>query len=105
MIKENINNTKRWLKQLSTNRFVFYKSPILLLLFLLIVSSCGEPEIKILRADRRHIDTTVSNQIELMGPMLDSICESKQAILIQKAIDSILAERKKREERLRLKKE
>ncbi|MEM6318336.1 MAG: hypothetical protein AAF960_11745 [Bacteroidota bacterium] len=105
MIQNNSNNAKRWVEQLSTDRFVFCTYVSLVALFSLVISSCGEPEIKLLRADRRHIDTVVDNQIKLMEPMLDSLCEANQAVLLQKAVDSIVAERKKREERLRLKKE
>lgn len=74
--------------------------------FLLLTSlgliSCGEPEIKLTRADRKSIDTIVSRQLDSISPILDSLCDVESETIIQKAVDSIMKERRIKEERLRL---
>ncbi len=95
---------KRSIEQPSTDRFVFSRVVFsLLLLPYLSFFSCGEPEIKLTRADRRTIDTLVNYQLDSISPILDSICLADKTTFIQRAADSIMLERKKREERLRLK--
>lgn len=94
---------KRSVEQPSTDRFIFYKvGSAFLFLLCLSLFSCGEPKIELNRAARRIVDTLVNRQLDSISPILDSICLADKAIFIQQAADSIMQERKKREERLRL---
>lgn len=96
---------KRSVEQLSAGRFVFWRMVSLLLLpFSINISSCGEPEIKLTRADKRTVDTLVNYQLDSISPILDSTCLANKDFLVQKIADSIILERKRKEERLRLKK-
>jgi len=103
--KRNISYTtiKRLVEQASINRFVFCKI-ILVFCFALLLNlgACGEPEIKLDRAARRTIDTLVNYELDSITPILDSLCKNTRVDFIQHAVDSIIAERKKKEERLRL---
>ena len=100
--KEIKYTSKRLVEQTSTSRFVFSSLLIVLVITLLLgESACGEPEIKLTRADRKHIDTLVNHQLDSIGPMLDSLCKVTRAELIQQAVDSIVQERQEKEKRLR----
>lgn len=102
--KKSYNTTiKRSVELTSADRFVFPKQ-LLCFCWLLIFSlgACGEPEIKLDRAARRTIDTLVNNQLDSIGPILDSLCDATRDSFIQHAVDSIVEERKRKEERLRL---
>jgi len=72
------------------------------IIFLTGILSCGEPEIKLNRADRRSIDTLVNNQLDSISPILDSLCFEETDVIVERAVDSIVKERQKQEERLRL---
>ena len=86
-----------------SNCFGFFNTLNTLIFFILLsFSSCGEPEIKLTRADRKAIDTLVNHQLDSISPILDSLCRERSGELVQKAVDSIILERKKKEERLRL---
>ena len=102
--KIQIYTTKRSFEIYSTDRFVFFKNSACLILFLSLIGifSCGEPEIKLNRADRKSIDTLVNNQLDSISPILDSLCFEETEVIIEKAVDSIVKERQKQEERLRL---
>lgn len=106
MPQRNIKNstTIRSVEQLSADRFVFLKFfMVAVICFCMSLFSCGEPAIKLNRADKRMIDTLVNYQLDSISPILDSICLADKEKFIQQAADSIMQERKKREERLRLK--
>ncbi len=75
---------------------------LILFIFLTAIFSCGEPEIKLNRADRKAIDTLTNNQLDSISPILDSLCIVEKEIFIKKAVDSIIKERQEQEERLRL---
>ena len=75
---------------------------LILFIFLIGIFSCGEPEIKLNRADRKAIDTLTNNQLDSISPILDSLCIVEKEIFIKKAVDSIMKERHEQEERLRL---
>ncbi len=96
-------NLKRLVEQTSASRFIFGQI-IIAFIFVLFFggSACGEPEIKLDRAARRTIDTLVNYQLDSISPILDSLCKSTRGDFIQQAVDSIVEERKKKEERLRL---
>ncbi len=108
--------TKRSFEAHSIDRFIFSKSIaipialwfrslhsfIILLILLFGISSCGEPEIRLTRADRKTIDTLVNNQLDSISPILDSLCFEETEMIIKRAVDSIVKERQKQEERLRL---
>lgn len=95
--------SKRSVEQVSADRFVFYQ-PFLCFcwVFLFSLGACGKPEIKLDRAARRTIDTLVNYQLDSISPILDSLCKATQDDFIQHAVDSIVKERQKKEERLRL---
>ncbi len=95
--------SKRSVEVCSTDRFVFYQ-PFLCFCSILLFSlgACGEPEIKLDRAARRSIDTLVNYQLDSISPILDSLCKNTRDDFIQHAVDSIVKERQKKEERLRL---
>jgi len=94
---------KRLVEQASANRFVFGKIMTVLIFAILFGgSACSEPEVKLNRAARRAIDTLVNNQLDSISPILDSLCRTTRGDFIQQAVDSIVAERQKKEERLRL---
>jgi len=65
------------------------------------LSACEEPEIKLTRADKKHIDTLTTNALKSIEPMLDSLCLHQKDSIVQVALDSILTTRRKKEERLR----
>ncbi|MFK7979854.1 MAG: hypothetical protein AB8G86_07730 [Saprospiraceae bacterium] len=94
---------KRLVGQVSTSRFIFGQ---IIAVFIVVLffggSACGEPEIKLDRAARRTIDTLVNYQLDSISPILDSLCKNTRGDFIQQAVDSIVEERKKKEERLRL---
>ena len=69
--------------------------------FILALSACGESEIKLLRADKKAIDTLTTNALRNLDPILDSLCIYNKDSIKQIAIDSILLAREKQEERLR----
>ena len=119
--------SKRLVEQASANRFVFNRNNVLKngrksasrtsssgstnlslsaicfsLVIILGLGACGEPEIKLDRAARRTIDTLVNYQLDSISPILDSLCKNTREEVIQHAVDSIVKERQKREERLRL---
>lgn len=94
--------TERSFEIYSTDRFVFFKSIILLIIFFSSIFSCSEPEIKLSRADQKTIDTLVNNQLDSISPILDSLCFEETDVIIKRAVDSIVKERQKQEERLRL---
>ena len=103
--KEKLYNStiKRSVEQTSAGRFVFSRRLFYFCLLLLFsFSACSEPEIKLDRAARRTIDTLVNHQLDSIGPILDSLCDATKEEFIQQAVDSIVMERKKKEERLRL---
>jgi len=101
-IKYNIL-TERSVEQPSADRFVFLKIATAFILFAYInLCACGEPEIKLTRADRRTVDTLVNYQLDSISPILDSICLAEKENIVQTIADSIILERKKKEERLRL---
>ena len=111
MAQKIIKHTSKWLvERTSADRFVFNSIPLklfvkplyLLLILLFSCSACGEPEIKLDRAARRTIDTLVNYQLDSIGPMLDSLCKATKDDFIQQAVDSIMQERRQKEERLRL---
>ena len=78
------------------------KSLLLLFIgFILALSSCGESGNKLLRADKKAIDTLTANALRSIEPMLDSLCIYNKDSIQKVAIDSILLARKKQEERLR----
>ncbi len=94
---------KRLVEQASVSRFIFCKlRTVFMLAFLLGGSACGEPAIKLDRAARKAVDTLVNNQLNVISPMLDSLCQVTRDDFIQQAVDSIVKERQKKEERLRL---
>ena len=96
-------NLKRLVEQTSANRFIF--GPIITaFIFALFFggNACGAPEIKLDRAARRTIDTLVNYQLDSISPILDSLCKNTREDFIQQAVDSIVAERKKKEKRLRI---
>ena len=96
---------KRSVERVSADRFVFLKIATAFILFAYInLCACGEPEIKLDRAARRTIDTLVNYQLDSIRPILDSLCTATKEEVIQQAVDSIVRERKKKEERLRLNK-
>jgi len=74
----------------------------IIFIFIIGIYSCSEPEIKLTRADRRVVDTLVNNQLDTISPMLDSLCIVNKKVIIKNAVDSIVKERQKQEERLRL---
>ncbi len=108
--------TERSFEVHSTDRFVLFKrlgNPFafrfknlyffsMALIFFSGLFSCSEPEIKLSRADRKGIDTLVNNQLDTISPMLDSLCVVNKEMIIKNAVDSIVKERQKQEERLRL---
>ena len=101
--KKYISKIKRSVEQSSADRFVYIQALFSLLLILLLsLNSCDEPEIKLNRAARRTIDTLVNYQLDSITPILDSLCATQRDSIIQNAVDSIMQERKKKEERLRL---
>lgn len=75
----------------------------IVLVFLFVFTSCGEPEIKLTRAEKRIIDTLVNYQLDSIKPILDSICAVQSDLMIERAADSIVLERRRKEERLRIK--
>jgi len=96
---------KRSVERVSADRFVFSQQLFYFCLLLLFgLGACGEPEIKLDRAARRTIDTLVNYQLDSIRPILDSLCTATKEEVIQQAVDSIVRERKKKEERLRLNK-
>jgi len=117
--KIQIYNTKRSFEVYSTDRFVFSKNNRLysgssfhttyskiinsiIFIFLIGIFSCSEPEIKLSRADRKAVDTLTNNQLDSISPILDSLCIVNKKVIIKNAVDSIVKERQKQEERLRL---
>ncbi|MEM1123911.1 MAG: hypothetical protein AAGJ18_25965, partial [Bacteroidota bacterium] len=114
--------TKRLVENTSANRFVLLQNQLytyrrvqslywikrrpsssaLLILLTFSLFSCGEPEIKLTRADRRTVDTLVNYQLDSISPILDSLCKVNEEAFVRQVADSIMAERKKKEERLRL---
>lgn len=94
---------KRSVEQVSADRFVFSQGLLYFCLLLFFsLGACGEPEIKLDRAARRTVDTLVNHQLDSIGPILDSLCDATKEEVIQQAVDSIVKERKRKEERLRL---
>ena len=80
------------------------KMPVLLLSLLLLLgssSSCVKGEVKLSRADKKVKDTLVTNELKVIKPILDSLCELRRDSLVRHAVDSITAVRKLKEERLR----
>ena len=65
------------------------------------LSACGPTEIKLTRADKKNIDTLTTNAILSMEPLLDSLCLHQKDSILEVALDSILEERRIKEERLR----
>ncbi len=74
---------------------------LIFLSFSIAFSACGPPENKLLRADKKAIDTLTTNALRSLEPILDSLCNHNKDSIKQVAIDSILLARKKQEERLR----
>ncbi|GEM_PF-4282322 len=97
------NGLKRASRTSSSGSSNFNLKPIYFSFILLFsLSACEEPEIKLDRAARRTIDTLVNYQLDSISPILDSLCKATKEDVIQHAVDSIVKERQKREERLRL---
>lgn len=96
-------NIKRLDKQNLSNRFSFAKERIILFVFIASgLLSCGEPEIRLTRAERKMIDTLFNHKIDSISPIIDSLCNAEKSVLVQQAADSIIKERKQKEMRLRL---
>jgi len=94
---------KRLVEQVSIDRFIFYQIiPFFCFALFFNLGACGAPEIKLDRAARRTVDTLVNHQLDSISPMLDSLCKTNRDDFIHHAVDSIMEERKKKEERLRL---
>lgn len=94
---------KRLVEQASIDRFIFYKIiPTFCFALFFSISACEEPTIKLDRAARRTVDTLLNYQLDSISPILDSLCRTTRDDFIQHAVDSIVKERKKKEERLRL---
>ena len=74
---------------------------LIFLSFSIAFSACGPPENKLLRADKKAIDTLTTNALRSLEPILDRLCNHNKDSIKQVAIDSILLARKKQEERLR----
>lgn len=102
---------KRFDEHTSSDRFVFKRlryflnfNKLVNISFILLMglTSCGEPEIKLSRAEKRIIDTLVDYQLDSIKPILDSICAVQSDLMIERAADSIILERRQKEERLRV---
>lgn len=76
-------------------------SLLLILSFSILFSACESSENKLLRTDKKAIDTLTTNALRSIEPILDSLCIYNKDSIKQVAIDSILMARKKQEERLR----
>lgn len=57
-------------------------------------TSCGKRHVQIDRETRRMIDTLSSHEINLLRPVLDSLCVTKLDSLVATMSDSVLMARK-----------
>jgi hypothetical protein len=74
----------------------------LTLILVLTLTSCSEPPpLKLTSAQREQIDTLYEQRIMTLIPILDSLCEQMLAQELSRSVDSILAERKAQEKKLR----
>lgn len=101
MIRQNNNTSKRSGGYTPVDRFLFLLGTLLVFSLGIGQFSCGEGEVKLTKEDQNHIDTLRNHKIDSINKILDSICGSMQDSLIEIAVDSIVKERKLREERLR----
>lgn len=68
----------------------------------LLLSACTEPApVSLSSEDRAMVDTLYSKRVQELRPRLDSLCEAIFDEEVQKAVDSMLVERRAEEERLR----
>ena len=77
---------------------------ILILIFSISLSSCGEKEktkVRLTSAERVKVDTLYTREVKILRPYLDSLCETKFDSLVAKAVDSLLIVRREEENRLR----
>lgn len=68
-------------------------------IFLLIVCaglqlSCGKRHVQIDRETRRMIDTLAAHEINILRPVLDSLCLMKMDSLVASISDSVMTARK-----------
>lgn len=59
------------------------------ILLLMSISSCGKRHVQIDRDTRIAIDTLVSHEINLLRPVLDSLCVLKMDSLVASMRDSV----------------
>lgn len=62
---------------------------------LLLANACEEDPAFLLASQRTRIDTISANQIKLLRPELDSLCDEQFDALIKQAQDSIMETRMK----------
>lgn len=67
-----------------------FKKYFLGLFFLSLFCSCGKDEVKMTPKIKKHIDTTYRNELRILTPALDSICDLRFDSLVSAAKDSIL---------------
>ena len=81
------------------------KTIIAVLAFLLsslLLNGCTEPApVSLSSEDRAIVDTLYSQQVQVLRPQLDSLCEAIFDEEVRKAVDSMLVVRRAEEERLR----
>jgi hypothetical protein len=58
------------------------------------VPACGKRHVQIDRDTRRMIDTLASAEIQILRPVMDSLCTQQLDSLVRTLRDSVLAERR-----------
>ena len=72
--------------------------------FAALLAGCEPPEeapIRLTSRERIRIDTLASQQIDGLRPIMDSICDASYQEMIERAVDSLVKERRAEEEKLR----
>jgi hypothetical protein len=77
-----------------------------LLLIVLLAAACqskgkSDVSLRLTHHERARIDTLYNERVKDLRPAIDSLCELRKPAMIQAALDSILEERARAEERLR----
>ena len=82
------------------------KHALVLLLIVLLAAACNSKRktdvtLRLTHHERARIDTRYNERVQDLRPEIDSLCELRKPAMIQEALDSILEERARAEERLR----